>query len=139
MRLRGSNECYGGDAIRKRLDKQKEGKKRMRPFGRVEILQEAFVAALKMDGSRVITKPDQIDQPIFLVHFRRRKCKLESPPVLRTVKLYDAKTHLSTLVEEAAAGEEIIIARNGVPKARLSPVVAEQRKPRVPMNAMGIT
>ncbi len=35
---------------RKLLDKQKEGKKRMRQFGKVEIPQEAFVAALKMDG-----------------------------------------------------------------------------------------
>ena len=49
MRKDATAQCCGGDSSRKRklLDKQKEGKKRMRAFGKVDIPQSAFFAALK--------------------------------------------------------------------------------------------
>ena len=53
------------------------------------------------------------------------------------VSLCDAKTHLSALVERAAAGEEIVIAKNGVPLPGLL-ALPSQKVDRVPANAMGL-
>jgi len=48
---------------------------------------------------------------------------------MKQVNLYQAKTDLSALVEEAAAGEEIIIAKNGKPKAKLVALGANDQRP----------
>lgn len=53
------------------------------------------------------------------------------------VNLYEAKTQLSALVERAAAGEEIVIAKNGVARARLVPVATPSPRRR-PANALRI-
>jgi prevent-host-death family protein len=47
---------------------------------------------------------------------------------MKTVNLHAAKTHLSRLVEEAAAGEDVVIAKNGTPLVRLVPVAVRSRR-----------
>jgi len=54
------------------------------------------------------------------------------------VSLYEAKTRLSALVDQAAAGEEIVISKNGVPYAKLVPV-GNAGAARVPAGAMGVS
>jgi prevent-host-death family protein len=56
-----------------------------------------------------------------------------------TVNLYDAKTNLSKLVERAAAGEEIVIAKAGKPKAMLVPYQPPRKKRIGGQNLLGIT
>ncbi len=51
--------------------------------------------------------------------------------------IYEAKTHLSALVDRAAAGEEIVIAKAGEPRAKLVPLPAKG-KPRKPAGALGL-
>lgn len=55
------------------------------------------------------------------------------------INIHDAKTHFSRLVERAEAGEEIVIARNGTPVARLSPLAKRpSEQPRRPGGAEGL-
>lgn len=58
------------------------------------------------------------------------------PSIRETVSLYQAKTHLSRLIERAAAGEEIVIAKSGRPRARLVPL-EDTRALRVPGKGRG--
>jgi prevent-host-death family protein len=61
--------------------------------------------------------------------------KKQPPQVHETVSLYDAKTHLSALVDRAANGEEIVITKSGKPMARLAPLPPKAK--RVPGQGRG--
>jgi prevent-host-death family protein len=63
----------------------------------------------------------------------------EGAAMTDTVNIYDAKTHLSKLVDRAAAGEEIIIAKAGKPRAKLVPYQPPRKKRRFGRNLLGIT
>ena len=56
----------------------------------------------------------------------------------KVFNLYEAKNQLSSLVERAASGEEIVIAKHGHPMARLVPLLAVKKGPRRPSDAMKI-
>ncbi len=56
----------------------------------------------------------------------------------KIVSLYDAKTQLSALVDRAAAGEEIVITKNGVPRAKIVPLPTLGAE-RTPAGALGLT
>lgn len=57
----------------------------------------------------------------------------------KSVNLYQAKTHLSALVEEAAEGTTVVIAKNGEPRAMLVPIPSRNRRARKPANALRVT
>jgi prevent-host-death family protein len=56
----------------------------------------------------------------------------EADPKKTIFNVHEAKTQFSKLIDRAHAGEEIVVAKGGVPYARLMPLVAEARKPRQP-------
>jgi prevent-host-death family protein len=57
----------------------------------------------------------------------------------RTINLYEAKTHLSALVDDAASGDEIVIAKHGVAKARLVPLAPSPSFLRTPSGLLEIS
>lgn len=57
----------------------------------------------------------------------------------KVFNLYEAKNQLSSLVERAASGEEIVIAKHGKPRVKLVPVMAVEKKARKPTGSLGLT
>ena len=78
-------------------------------------------------------------KPARLCHMaRRQKVRARPRRVREPVSLYEAKTHLSELVEQAAQGHEIVITKSGKPKARLVPLAPpDTRRLRKPGRGKG--
>jgi prevent-host-death family protein len=69
-----------------------------------------------------------------------RMIQIEEIMASSQVNLYEAKTQLSSLVDRAAIGEEIVIAKSGKPRARLVALAEDSKQPRKPgLNLLGIT
>jgi len=87
-------------------------------------------------GATAEAELDQLDQSRMVHHLPETNQPIDRG--MAQVNLYDAKTHLSALVDRAAAGEEIVIAKNGTPLARLVPVEKPKAR-RVPANVIQVT
>jgi prevent-host-death family protein len=59
--------------------------------------------------------------------------------VTKVFNLYEARNRLSSLVDRAASGEEIVIAKHGKPRAKLVPVEVARKEPRKQSNLLGVT
>ena len=91
------------------------------------------------DESNKFFLPDEtIDQQVRAAHSLAPDEELAMAST--QVNLYETKTHLSSLVDRAAMGEEIVIAKAGKPKARLVALAEEPKQPRISgQNLLGIT
>ena len=103
------------------------------------------IAAEKADGTILFLpsgdgrRCNEIDSSSLVGQLGQFVRSAEGVVMTDTVNLYDAKTNLSKLVDRAAAGEEIVIAKAGKPKAKLVPYLPPRKKRRFGQNLLGIT